>query len=623
MSQRRDVRVGELRPSQLITTFGVGSIVDLPNISAIVMRLEEWPEPGRILAESRLLAAVRRRLSSSRVRDLREPPIEYDENGELIDRNGVTVSLFPQWLRCPACDALAPIWAAVFDVVPDERFPDRTRVVHRTCQKAKTPSVVPARFLVACANGHMDDFPWVQFVHRFRTDCRNAELRLRKIGPSDEAGDLLVECTACGSKRNLAEAFQEHGGPSPVGDCRGRHPHLRSSDPACSEPVKPILLGASNSWFGVTLSALALPPSQQDRLTRLVEDHWSQLADVDDPAILRYLIKQSRLPQVFEDHPPEAIMAAIDRQRQPPSSDDAGTAPEDLKGPEWMVLTQHAVERESADFKARLVDPPHGFEDVFEPTLMLDRLREVRALIGFTRIEAPGEFGEEPVVAEDQMVPLGTGTASWVPATEVRGEGVFLRFREQRLASWCANADVLAREATLLDGFRRWRRLRGLPADDDVFPGIRAVLIHSFSHALMRQIALSGGYAAASIRERVYARRMRLGTPMAGLLIYTAASDSEGTLGGLVALGGPAKLGEIIQEALEQMSLCAGDPLCSEHDPEREDFGLLQGAACHACLYSPETSCEYANRFLDRLLITDGLGHDWPTFFGLFAVSHG
>ena len=447
-----------------------------------------------------------------------------------------------------------------------------------------------------------------------------AELRLRKIGPSDEASDLLVECTSCSSRRSLAEAFQDREGQSAVGPCNGRHPHLRGSGEACDEFPRPILLGASNAWFPIALSALALPPTQQDELTTLVEDYWSVLADADDPSIVRYLIRQGKLPRVFEQFPVDAIMAAVEVQRRPPPPTSDTAAPEDLKGPEWTVLTRFGTERQSSDFKARLVDPPRGFEAFFEPTLMLDKLREVRALIGFTRIDAPGEFGEEPVVAADEIVPLSSGHATWVPAAEVRGEGIFLRFRENRIAAWCNDILVRGREAALLEGYRRWRRDRGLPSDDDGFPGIRAILIHSFSHALMRQIALSGGYAAASIRERIYASRSLTAAPMAGLLIYTGASDSEGTLGGLVALGSPAKLGNIIGEALEQMQLCAGDPLCSEHDPKGEGFGPLQGAACHACLYSPETSCEYANRYLDRLLITEGLGHGWPDFFGRFGL---
>jgi hypothetical protein len=89
---------------------------------------------------------------------------------------------------------------------------------------------------------------------------------------------------------------------------------------------------------------------------------------------------------------------------------------------------------------------------------------------------------------------------------------------------------------------------------------------------------------------------------MAGILIYTAAPDSEGTLGGLVDLGNPAFLGRHLQQALESMRVCASDPLCSEHAPSSDGRGI-HGACCHACLFAPETSCERGNRYLDRSVL--------------------
>ena len=104
---------------------------------------------------------------------------------------------------------------------------------------------------------------------------------------------------------------------------------------------------------------------------------------------------------------------------------------------------------------------------------------------------------------------------------------------------------------------------------------------------------------------------------MAGVLIYTAASDSEGTLGGLCALGEPDKLRRHIRRALEKMSLCASDPLCSEHLVGSGE--TLHGASCHACSFLPETSCERGNKYLDRsALVADRRANE----LGLLRVSH-
>ncbi|WP_300971445.1 Zn-binding domain-containing protein [Thiocapsa sp.] len=150
---------------------------------------------------------------------------------------------------------------------------------------------------------------------------------------------------------------------------------------------------------------------------------------------------------------------------------------------------------------------------------------------------------------------------------------------------------------------------------EEGFPGIRLVLLHSLAHALMRQIVLDCGYSAASIRERLYSRQPNEdGGPMAGILLYTAAADSEGTLGGLVELGEPLTLGRHLQQALESMRLCASDPLCADHRPDMLGRGI-QGACCHACRFAPETSCERGNRYLDRSVLVNTFSARGTAFF--------
>jgi hypothetical protein len=131
----------------------------------------------------------------------------------------------------------------------------------------------------------------------------------------------------------------------------------------------------------------------------------------------------------------------------------------------------------------------------------------------------------------------------------------------------------------------------------------------------MRQIVMDCGYSAASIRERLYSRQPEeSGGPMAGILLYTAAPDSEGTLGGLVELGDPITLGRHLQQALESVRLCASDPLCAEHHPDKTGRGI-HGACCHACQFSPETSCERGNRYLDRSVLVETFSSAQACFF--------
>ena|SRR2546425_7248173 len=235
----------------------------------------------------------------------------------------------------------------------------------------------------------------------------------------------------------------------------------------------------------------------------------------------------------------------------------------------------------------------------------------------FTRIESPGDLADEPDVAPEKRGSLSRRAPDWVPASEVRGEGVFLQFNEEVLGKWLSEKATIEGEREFREAHRRWRQSRKIePAAAD-FPGCRYVLLHSFAHVLMRQFAIECGYSTASIRERIYARGPEEeGGPMAGILLYTAASDSEGTLGGLVALGEPQSLGRHIEQALEQARLCASDPLCVEHHPVRDGV-TLHGAACHACLFAPETSCERGNKYMDRTLLVPTFKEGGPLFFGV------
>jgi hypothetical protein len=180
-----------------------------------------------------------------------------------------------------------------------------------------------------------------------------------------------------------------------------------------------------------------------------------------------------------------------------------------------------------------------------------------------------------------------------------RGEGIFLRFDEDLIAAWEKRLDVQDRRRVLESAHEKWRADRRLPPGH--WPGMRYVLLHTFAHAAIRELALECGYSAAGIAERIYARDVE--RPMAGVLLYTAAPDSEGTLGGLVSLGRRDRLGPLIEQALDAARLCSSDPLCAEHDPR--DRGVLYGAACHACLFASETSCECGNHYLDRTLLVD------------------
>lgn len=603
--------VGEIRPSQLLWTYGPGALIDLPNLSVVTLGSDLW-ERDRCapVQEPRLLAGVRRILGPQ-VEDIRLPPIseaDYSDQYSAEARVGVPVRPFPRWLRCVQCGLLSPYDAQLFDLKEDRYRRERTRFVHRGCRgsdgtkKARDADAVPARFLLACRGGHLDDFPWHWFVHGGASSCKGI-LRFFESGASLQTENLWVKCEGCGATKSLAQAFGKAGKRN-LPACRGRHPHLNRFEDDCNEEPRTILLGATNGWFPVALSVLSLPEGKTP-LADLVAKNWKPLERIKSEdgveAVVETLREYGQL-QGIEAYSTSEIWAAIEARRTGEAQPDEI----DVKAPEWGMLSSDPLPADTADFRAKKVPAPSGLP-MISRVVLLERLREVNALLGFSRVESPDKGTPTDCVPR---APLTRGAPRWLPASQVHGEGVFIQFDEEALSEWEARPVVQALADRLKKGHRGWRTKRRLTPAEEGFPGARYVLLHTLAHVLIREFALECGYSAASIRERVYGEE---GTGQAGILVYTAAADSDGTLGGLVDLGRPEQLGPLVVRALDRARFCASDPLCSEHDPSADQS--LHGAACHACSFVAETSCERGNRHLDRAFLVETLESVDAAFF--------
>lgn len=608
--RRQPSRIGNARPSQLITTAGVGSVVDLPGMSVIVRGLEAWGAAGDPISEPRLLAEVRDALPGANVTSLRAAPFDPRASDDPYTQIGVPVTTFPRWLRCPACYQLLPI-DGVDQLELHHRWgrrPDLAKWVHRHCPRqanratSRRRGCIPARFVVACVRGHLDEFPYVDFVHRWgQNPCPGAQLEIRDAG-SVLGPRVTISCTACGSRRNISEAAGTRGSQN-LPRCRGRHPHLQTFTP-CPEQLKLMVLGASNLWFGESISALHLP--QEDPISATIADHWDILSAQPNVTVLHAVVSAVPTLRELRELTADQAWAAVETERHRREHAPAEDVRLDLLDAEWQLLCHPTTTKQDGDFRAVPTPTPTDYNPLLQQVVQVERLREVQAMTGFTRVDgpAPGEVGA------GRRVPLSRANVGWVPAVERRGEGVFLELREELIASWAANVEDHSHIQALRDSYRRWLHNRDRDPDP-TFPIPRYLLLHTLSHLLLRQVALECGYSSASIRERIYVGSS--GSPAAGILLSTAASDSEGTLGGLVALGNQRFLGPLLDRALDDAQLCSSDPLCAEHMPE-DPSDLLHIAACHACLFASETSCESGNRWLHRGVlvdIADGLAIDW------------
>lgn len=661
-SERRNyAKVGSARPSSLLYTYGPGSIIDLPHFTVLPTGLDDWeriyarrPVTPTISAP-RLLESVRRRYVN--VRELRPFPWQANESGRPDEGRdlGVPARLFPQWFRCTGCDRLATI-----DYFKDgyrntnPYAPHDAEVTHRNCpgraggaqrgkaKKAMDRPCVPARYILVCPDGHMDEFPYDWWVHHGKK-CPEADSPVLAMeeNPTGRGSGSIIVCKSCGARRRMQEA-QGADGRKNLPKCRGRHPHLDTFEVGgCDKETRLMLVGASNLWFPATQSIVDLPrTSPAERLKELVNRVRSIMGDdlyeeieaggEDFEANIRFALKRLHKPEAPErirSLDRDALLDLMAEARSLEDQDDKDTDkpfdPVDLLVPEWDYLQgsfpAQRMEDEDSGLTLSHRDVPESLLGMgVSRVIAIDRLRKVNALTGFTRIDAFDRTDD----AGTRLVGLSRRGPFWIPATEDRGEGMFIQLDEGMVSDW---------ESRVLDS-ELWERYRESNARNyrrrlsetavDVDPDTRLApprywLVHTLAHVLIRQMSLYSGYGIASISERLYAWQETPEHPAAtGMMIVTTASDSDGTLGGLVGLSDPYKLESIFMSALDEAKRCSSDPVCAARVPvDPEDF--LHGAACHCCAMLPETSCERSNRFLDRRFLVPLPGkYSSLAFFG-------
>ncbi len=585
--------VGTLRKTQLITTFGPGSIAEMPEYTIIMGATDYWETKSPIIYETSL-----QRLLG--VKYFKEP--YTSESTSPMGNGDIPAFRFPTMHFCPKCGKLSSF----------RNFGDPKM---RKCFKCNA-EIVPSRFVVACVNGHLEDFPFDWWVHygnpvgcSNNSDSENKgernDLAISFLSSTGGLASIVVECKRCGSKRSMEGCMSKDALRGYK--CRGRRPWIGFKSETndleeCNAPMRALQRGASNVYFSITQSALTIPP-WSNKIQTIIESKWDTIQNAFEQSIDDNMFKQ--LVQIlFKDYIEEGkysindFMGEINKRR---GKEDIGGEPfteHMMFEDEYKALSEGYLpenQEEPEDFQAEITDISDFLEDYFEEVVLVKRLREVLALKGFRRITpTPPKENEDASIGanNNEFMTLWNKRQNWLPATEMRGEGIFIRLNEDKLRAW----ETLNSERYEKMG----KRLGGSRIGKDMFSP-RYVLLHTLSHLLIRQLTIDCGYQEAALKERIYSTYEDSDFDMAGILIYTSASDSDGSLGGLVRQGESDLLEETIRNALQEASWCSSDPLCSES--ESQGYDSLNYAACHACTLLPETSCEARNCLLDRAAV--------------------
>lgn len=558
--------VAKTRRTSLVTTFGVGSLLPAQDDSVMICGLDEWPK-GDVIAEPRLARSLG-------VTEFRSPRTWGKSRGD------VPAVRFPEWAFCTECRRLDRYW-------------DLADHVTKRCSRCNG-MLSPSRFVSCCLNGHIEDFPYRAWVHEDASVSHEGHsLKLVARGHTSALSDLVVECS-CGRSRSMSGAF-DLAALRGVRRCSGSRPWLSTSDASCDKELRTLQRGSSNVWFAVQRSAISIPSVPNIADTFIA----TRMPDANPDASAEEIARSFRPPDGCTT---DDLVRAIHRWRNPAAT-EATPSDRELRAEEYTALVRGRGAVESTDqFLCEEVDLfDSGVPEIVAQVSRVSRLREVRALTGFTRVVPSTDENKDDVA----IAPLSDSAHPvWLPAMEVLGEGVFLRLDERLFAAWADMAFAQSRTKLLM---RSQASVGGnsLTSGLDVSP--RVLALHSLAHVLVDEMSLTSGYPAASLRERVYDEEGQ-----AGILIYTATADSAGSLGGLAALSEKHRFAQTLANGIRRARWCTADPVCIESTGSGVNGMNL--AACHACLLLPETSCERFNLTLDRATLvgrpdraTDGL----------------
>jgi len=614
---------GPIRRAQLIAPFGVGAlVVTRDGISVISAGLDQWfkREDGSEISSIEEFMIREWRLERQLgVSNFRLPPdFRITRPGQNTPNSGITVPFlrFPRWHFCPSCNRLY-----------ERPLAERGKILCQEClQKGRRRYLYQVPFIAICDNGHIQDFPWREWVHQSVSPKCAQPLRLIATGGASLAGQI-VKCD-CGMQRSLAQITSARPGGEMTEltanldkdgieyRCQGLKIWNGTIEPTeCGRPLRGSLRSASNVYFAVTRSSIYLPRSTEvspPELISLLENPpvaglLNLLLAVTEPQKIKPEHIRAKYPQALEPFSDTQIQSALNivmgvsTTSVSPKSIDVESDDQETK----FRRMEHAVLRESHNepdlviSKANIDDSDGMFSHLFSKIMLVEKLRETRALVGFTRV-VPDNGQDLSELKRLLWRDMPDQSSEWLPAYVVHGEGIFIELNEDTLHKWESQSNVINRTEALVKRYETLRQVRGL-RPRVISP--RLVLVHTIAHLLINRLTFECGYSSASLRERLYISD-HTKYPMAALLIYTAAGDAEGTLGGLVRMGKPENFEPVLLRAIEGAMWCSADPVCMEvamRGGQGPDSCNL--AACHNCALVPETACEEFNRFLDRGMV--------------------
>ena len=586
-----------LRRDNLITPWGIGAIVPFPNDeSLMVSGLDFWFDKDHSFKD---FLIIDDRLTKRLGGKLLVMPPNFVEKKQDAKHGEMKIPAvrFPTWQYCPVCGNMERVGEAGARIsCPGDNRRNRPGGTYcsKKIGKGRTPLLVPERFIAVCPKGHIEEFPVMEWVHVKSNKPITASCKLNRStgGSSSSLAGIRYTCT-CGASATMSGAFGDNALGSINHRCSGKMPWLgQGQSEPCGEKLMVLQRGASNVWFADIISSVYIPniPQYKNEQTKECIDivinrlkNENEQSEEEIKKILNFF-KDTLYPDIAIEQALEEIKETLSNASK--SYEDV-QSDEQYRKQEFEVLI-HTRGNPSDELYVKNY-PISRYEgvDFLKSISLVHKLRETRAFLGFKRISPDSEYS--PKISIEKM--------PWIPAVKNSGEGIMFEFDYDKLDIWTKNDDVQDRAKIIENNLRSSQKI----TTEKLNPVY--ILLHTFAHCLINALANDSGYSSASIREKIYCSKYISDEmpKMAGILIYTASGDAEGSLGGLVRQGEPGRIENIIKHEINEARWCAADPVCIQSVGQGQDGCNL--AACHNCALLPETSCENKNMLLDRGLM--------------------
>ena len=589
-----------IRRDSLISPWGVGAIVPFPHDeSLMVSGLDFWFDEDHNYEDFLIIdERLSKRLGG---KQFVMPPDyrEFSQDSQHAEMK-IPAVRFPLWHYCPVCGNMEKIGASgERQRCSGEIRKANGKETYCSKHKGKTkslPILVPERFIAVCKKGHIEDFPIMEWVHKKSDKPITSSCRLvRSTGGSSASLSGIRYTCACGASATMSGAFG-WGALDKIGyKCTGNRPWLGSNrKEECGEQLLVLQRGASNVWFADVISSVYIPwlPKYKNQNTkecveRGVKKFASARTDgkIDEDTIRKYILKNQLLEEDIDAE--EAFKEILATLRNTQKS-DTPQSEDEYRKQEFDVLTSTVGKPKDELYCINYSSAKYDGLKFLVSISLVHKLRETRVFHGFKRI-SPDDSTFSADISVRELPRL--------PAVKNSGEGIMFEFDRKRLKEWVKQDKIINRVKIIEQNLKNTGRL----TNERINPIY--ILLHTFAHCLITALSCESGYSNASIRERIYCSKYidENAPQMAGVLIYTASGDAEGSLGGLVRQGLPGRIENVIKRAISEAKWCAADPVCIQSTGQGQ-YGCNL-AACHNCALLPETSCENKNMLLDRGLL--------------------